>query len=369
MLEEAVLRALEKDPSRRYQTAAEMAEELERVATKIVQAQALIGLIGIPEAPVRPPSDPYKTNELTAENQAIGMSPGPSAAGPHSADDLAGRAAPDKRFIGYHRYDRVAAACILVLIGLAIAGLASGIVPNAFVRSPAPVAQQAASGVTPTANSQAEAPAPPATTMAPSPPALEPTSTPQPAPATLAPAPEATAVQVLEPAPAPTPAPRITAETTPQVGEGGETTTIHFEETDWQGGYRYAPGRTYSGRTATWIYGQATQYNTMRAIFDIDALPQGTASLSIEGMDSETRGKTLIRISVNGVEIYSGPDPLPDDDAPYETGTWATYTWPFEASLLQPGQNEITISNLDQGAFGLPPFFMLDYAELSFQPT
>jgi hypothetical protein len=83
-------------------------------------------------------------------------------------------------------------------------------------------------------------------------------------------------------------------------------------------------------------------------------------------MDSENNPKTLISIAVNGAEIYNGPNPLPDDDHPLETGTWASYTWAFDASLLRPGANEIRIRNLDIGEFSRPPFFMLDYAQLDY---
>jgi hypothetical protein len=69
---------------------------------------------------------------------------------------------------------------------------------------------------------------------------------------------------------------------------------------------------------------------------------------------------------VNGTEIYNGPNPLPDDDLPLETGTWASHTWSFDSALLRPGSNQITISNLASGTFGGPPFFMLDYAELRY---
>ncbi len=103
----------------------------------------------------------------------------------------------------------------------------------------------------------------------------------------------------------------------------------------------------------------------MSATFEVQAQPAGSASLSIEGMDSENAPRTPISITVNGVEIFNGPNPLPDDDHSLETGTWATYTWTFDAALLQPGLNEISVSNLEAGAFGLPPFFMLDYAEIT----
>ena len=141
-------------------------------------------------------------------------------------------------------------------------------------------------------------------------------------------------------------------------------TTIRFEDTDWQGSYRRAAGRTYGGRTATWIYGTATEYSTMQASFDLDQQPAGTAELGVEGMDSEGAAKTPISVRVNGVEVYNGPNPLPDDDQPLETGTWAIFTWTFDAALLRAGRNEISVSNLAEGAFSRPPFFMLDYANL-----
>jgi hypothetical protein len=79
-------------------------------------------------------------------------------------------------------------------------------------------------------------------------------------------------------------------------------------------------------------------------------------------MDSEGRAKTEILVTVNGAEVYRGPNPLPDDDIPLETGTWAAHSWPFDASLLRAGQNEVSITNLSRGAFSRPPFFALDYA-------
>jgi hypothetical protein len=102
----------------------------------------------------------------------------------------------------------------------------------------------------------------------------------------------------------------------------------------------------------------------MEAAFTLQTPPQGSARLSIEGMDSEGAAKTPIQITVNGTPIFRGPNPLPNDDQPLETGTWATYSWQFDAAVLRPGQNVIRISNLADGQFGLPPFFMLDYADV-----
>jgi hypothetical protein len=140
-----------------------------------------------------------------------------------------------------------------------------------------------------------------------------------------------------------------------------------LEDTAWQGSYRRANGNNiYGGRTAAWIYGTTTQFSTMQATFNLRIQPNGTAALSIEGMDSEGASKTPIRIAINGTEIFNGPNPLPNDDLPLETGTWATYTWRFDAALLRQGQNSISISNLAPGAFSRPPFFMLDYAQIAF---
>jgi hypothetical protein len=154
--------------------------------------------------------------------------------------------------------------------------------------------------------------------------------------------------------------------TTPQISQAGDLVTIVLEDTDWQGGYRRPGGQTYGGRTATWIYGSSTEYSVMRTRFAIADTFAGTATLTIEGMDSEGRTKTPIQILVNGVEIYNGPNPLPDDDQPLETGTWASQSWEFDAALLHMGQNEISISNLAEGEFSRPPFFMLDYAKLNY---
>jgi hypothetical protein len=84
-------------------------------------------------------------------------------------------------------------------------------------------------------------------------------------------------------------------------------------------------------------------------------------------MDSEGPAKTPIRVTVNDVPIFAGPNPLPDDDLPLESGTWDTATWTFDASLLRTGENRISISNQVPGAFSRPPFFMLDYAVVSYQ--
>ena len=192
----------------------------------------------------------------------------------------------------------------------------------------------------------------------------------QPGPAATSAAVLATSASAGAPVGTPLPtsaAPPDGAPPTPAAATQRAPIAVRFEDSQWQGGYRRAAGRTYGGRTATWIYGSSTEYSRMQVEFQLGAKqPAGTATLTIEGMDSEDRLKTPISIAVNGAEIFNGPNPLPDDDHPLESGTWASQSWSFDAALLRPGRNTISISNLAEGAFSLPPFFMLDYADLRY---
>lgn len=144
--------------------------------------------------------------------------------------------------------------------------------------------------------------------------------------------------------------------------------TVRLEDDVWQGSYRRSGGSSvYGGRTATWIYGSGTAYSTMQAAFEVTGQPVGSAELRVEGMDSEGPSKTAIQITVNGTQTFDGANPLPDDDLPLDSGTWATATWTFDAALLRPGSNLISIVNRSPGQFSRPPFFMLDYAEIRYQ--
>ncbi len=154
--------------------------------------------------------------------------------------------------------------------------------------------------------------------------------------------------------------------TAPPVEKTGAATTLRLEDTVWSGGWRNSGGSVYGGRTATWIYGRDTAYHTMQTTFELATAPRNPAQLAVEGMDDENGAKADIEITVNGAPIYGGPNPLPNDDPPLESGTWATYLFPFDAALLRSGTNTITIRNRSPGAFGRPPFFMLDFADLAF---
>ncbi len=156
-----------------------------------------------------------------------------------------------------------------------------------------------------------------------------------------------------EPRPAP---PRPTA---PPAARGA---TVRLEDTNFNGGFRNSGASIYGGRTATWVYGQGSGYSTMAATFNVGAPGPGTATLTIEGMDSEGPAKTPMRVALNGATLYQGFDPLPDDDMPVATGNWGELALQFDAALLNAGANTITITNLAPGPKGLPPFVALDYA-------
>jgi serine/threonine-protein kinase len=326
-LEAVLLRALTKDPDRRYQTAAELAAAL-TAAGRAAQAPRAW-------APPAPPPDPYRTIPL---------------------DDLTGAGAPVPAPARQPRPAPARGGLRLNLVWLALGALAAlALAALLFwperrtAGLPGPT-QQAQSPIAAADGGPPASPAPAPTT----PPTALPLPTLPPLPSLV---PTATAAPVVA-----APAPPTSA---PPPQQAASARTLRLDDEAWTGGFGGAGSpRRYGGRSATWVYGQGTGYDTMRANFVVEGQPAGTATLAVEGMDSEGRARTRIAVRVNGVTIYEGPNPLPDDDLPVETGTWATVAWEFDAALLRPGPNEVSITNQSPGAFSLPPFVMLDYAEL-----
>jgi serine/threonine-protein kinase len=369
--EPVLQRALAKRLEDRYQSAGAMAKDLQRLIGQIERLEAQEQLNRMLQQPLQPAAalpgqlNPYETREFTTD--ALPVVQHPRATPP--APPIAATAAADRQFIPGNAVPKrsrwlgglLAGAVVLAVLGAVLMARSASGRSSAAAPTAAPPSATALTGAIEAPTLPVE-PAPPPTAATPTAPA-EATAIPIP---TTIPAPVATEAPITTAVPAPPALPPAVA-TTPQVSQAGDTATIVFEDTDWQGGFRRPGGQTYGGRTSTWIYGTSTEYSVMRARFDLGGRFRfaGTATLTIEGMDSEGRTKTPIQILVNGVEIYNGPNPLPDDDQPLETGTWASQSWTFDATLLHAGQNEISISNLAEGAFSRPPFFMLDYAELS----
>ena len=138
---------------------------------------------------------------------------------------------------------------------------------------------------------------------------------------------------------------------------------LRLDDGAWAGGFGGEAGSfTYGGRSAVVAYGQGTPASELSASFELAAPPAGAVALTLEGMDSEGPAKTAISIVVNGQTIYSGPNPLPDDDYNLDTGTWARHSFPLDPAVLRAGANSVTITNRSPGGFGAPPFIIIDYA-------
>jgi serine/threonine-protein kinase len=142
---------------------------------------------------------------------------------------------------------------------------------------------------------------------------------------------------------------------------------VTLEDVAFVGAYRYQPPSNYEGRTAAWIYAPGTGFERMAAVFDIAGQPGGTAGLTLSGMDSEDKASTPMRILINDQPIFDGPNPLPNDFSP-NAGSWGLFTWTFDAALLHPGRNTLTIENhAPSGKIGAPPFIMVDFARLEWE--
>lgn len=326
--EAIVLRAIAKDPTDRYQRATDMALDIEQALKQIERSQAqawLIGQLSSRPAVATKSRSGYTTRKLPPTAHIPAVVSGSPPRGPASMPPAATTSQPGRlRGLG-------------VLVGLILLlGLVALLI--FFARRPDSLAQ---APVSPAASAPAAQPA--------NPPPMAGNEQPRPTASPYVPPPAQPPSEL------------------PEVSQSGDVITVRLEDGTWQGGYNLSQGASrYGGRSATWIYGNTTEYSVMRVSFEVIGQPAGEAQLLIEGMDSEGRQKTPISIAVNGTEIYNGPNPLPDDDLPLETGTWASNTWSFDAAVLEPGRNQITISNLAGGTFGRPPFFMLDYAELSY---
>jgi serine/threonine-protein kinase len=373
-LDDAVLRALAKDPAERHADAAEMAHALGEAlavrplasATDLTDAEAAVSLI-----------------EGTSDDL-------PSAADAptlvHSAID-----APQPVESPRSRSRRRAAA-ILGAALLSVALVATVVRVTAMVtrggdgggNDGAPGAAVEASATEPVAVAAAfstpeQAPATAAVGTAHSPSATAslilgaaatagPTATAtatasRTATATSAPSPTVTATRT--PLPTRTPQPTQTPAPT-EIPPPPPPVSHSFGAADWQGGYYQGNGAWY-GRAWTAVYGAQSPYPAATLTFELDAEPTGAATLTVVGLDDEYGGTNPIRITVNGVEIFNGAAPFASWDAigRGEGAAWTPANFSVPAGVLRAGANQITVSNLSPSAnFGLPPYLLLSDAKL-----
>jgi hypothetical protein len=119
------------------------------------------------------------------------------------------------------------------------------------------------------------------------------------------------------------------------------------------------------------VYGQGTPYHTMTARFELthEGQVRPRASLEIVGLDGDHPNKSLISIVLNGVTIYAGSNPLPNDFCcgPSGPGNWGSAVFDVPGEILRPN-NRLVISNLDPNdCTQCPHYVMVDYAELNYR--
>ena len=132
----------------------------------------------------------------------------------------------------------------------------------------------------------------------------------------------------------------------------------------------YPNDDTYHGRSASWVYGQLTPYNTMTATFELDQpATSRRATVQFVGLDGENPAKNDVRFVLNGVTLYEGPNPLPDDACCGGSGpgNWGSVSFRIPTSLLV-GNNQLSVSNLEQNdCTQCSKFVMIDYVEISYR--
>lgn len=128
---------------------------------------------------------------------------------------------------------------------------------------------------------------------------------------------------------------------------------------------------SYAGRSAAWVYGQGTPHHTMTADFRLKRFGElgRRASLVVVGIDGGDEGKSRIRIVLNGVTLYEGRNPLPDDvccnDA--ESVEWGRAAFRVPGEILRRN-NTLSITNLESADCMLcPTFVMVDDAALEYR--
>jgi hypothetical protein len=117
------------------------------------------------------------------------------------------------------------------------------------------------------------------------------------------------------------------------------------------------------------VYGARTPYAAMSASFELPAAPGGAARLVVVGLDSEDEAKTPISVSVNGVELFTGPAPFENDTTSQDfvnaPAPWSEEAWGIPPEALRAGTNTVEIRSLaDSGNVGVPPFFAVDAARV-----
>jgi len=75
------------------------------------------------------------------------------------------------------------------------------------------------------------------------------------------------------------------------------------------------------------------------AILPLDAKPRAPLFLSIEGLDDDKRGASLLKVEVNGHTLFNGPNTFGETE-------WSRMGFTIPAEFLKAGDNAITLTNV-----------------------
>jgi serine/threonine-protein kinase len=145
--------------------------------------------------------------------------------------------------------------------------------------------------------------------------------------------------------------------------------SLKFGAADWQGGY-YRVDAAWYGRAWTAVYGAQSSYPRVVLTVSLDKTPKGSASVTITGLDDEWAGTNPIVVSVNGVEIFSGPSPFVSWDGVGhgEQAEWKAVKLKVPAGTLHKGDNEIALANMaPSSSVGTPPYVLVSDAKLVYK--
>lgn len=105
-------------------------------------------------------------------------------------------------------------------------------------------------------------------------------------------------------------------------------------------------------RRAVWIYGTNTDNASMWTKLNLPTAPTGAAKLVLTGQDDDKPGAVPIRVSVNGQEVFAGPNRCAEHN-------WSSQECSVPAGLLKAGENEIRIVTTEASRAADQGWFML----------
>lgn len=92
-------------------------------------------------------------------------------------------------------------------------------------------------------------------------------------------------------------------------------------------------------RKAVWICGKNSKTPQMWATFYLEKAPPAQARLVLTGQDDDKPGAVEVRVTVNGKEVFSGPNPFKQCD-------WSASEFPIPSGVLKQGENEVRFATL-----------------------